>query len=272
MKLTRNSLVGTPQIFPVTKFTYTTLHKRLQELAFLNRGARITITDERTGDSDSFQYEQGIIEYVKHLNRSSEPAHEDILYFSGQQEGVEVEIAIQYSSEYTENVHTYVNNINTHEGGTHLTGFKAALTRTLNDYARKNGLLKKELDTLSGEDGNDNLFGVDGNDTLYGGAGNDFLGGEAADDSLNGAAGVDILVGGAGNDVMTGGTELDFFVIALADGAGNDTITDYENGIDVVDLDGITVSGGLGTTLVTFSNGAQLLASGGHTWEANDFV
>ncbi|MCA9235176.1 MAG: DNA gyrase subunit B, partial [Planctomycetales bacterium] len=139
---TKTTFKPDPQIFPNTKFVYATLVKRLQELAFLNRGVKISIRDARNGESETFQYEQGIIEYVNWLNRASEPVHPDVLYLEGDQEGVTVEIALQYSGEYTENVHTYVNNINTHEGGTHLSGFRAALTRSLNAYGKKEGLFK----------------------------------------------------------------------------------------------------------------------------------
>ena len=155
---TKTTFKPDPQIFPVTKYSYSTLHKRLQELAFLNKGARITITDDRSDDSETFEYEQGIIEYVKHLNRSSEPAHEDILYFAGQQDGVEVEVAIQYSGEFTENVHTYVNNINTHEGGTHLSGFRTAITRTINNYGKKEKIFKDLVP--SGDDFREGLTAV----------------------------------------------------------------------------------------------------------------
>ena len=129
-------------IFPNTKFVYNTLHRRLQELAFLNRGVKIVFRDERTGDGETFQYERGILEFVEHLNRASEPVHPDIIYIAGEYEGVGVEVAMQYSSEYTENVHSYVNNINTTEGGTHVSGFRAALTRTLNNYGKKENLFK----------------------------------------------------------------------------------------------------------------------------------
>ena len=139
---TKTTFKPDPQIFQTTKYSYATLQKRLQELAFLNRGVRITITDGRTSDSDSFQYEDGIREFVTHLNRASDAVHADVLYVNGEAEGVSLELAVQYSGEYTENVHTYVNNINTHEGGTHLSGFRAALTRTLNNYGKKEGLFK----------------------------------------------------------------------------------------------------------------------------------
>lgn len=155
---TKTTFKADPQIFPVTKFVYATLVKRLQELAFLNRGVRITLTDGRTNESESFQYEDGIREYIVHLNRASEQVHPEVLYFRGEQDGVELEVALQYSGEYTENVHTYVNNINTHEGGTHLSGFRAALTRTLNNYGKKEGTFK-DL-TPTGEDFREGLTAV----------------------------------------------------------------------------------------------------------------
>ncbi len=129
-------------IFANTKFVYNTLHRRLQELAFLNRGVKIVFHDERTGDGDSFCYERGIVEFVEYLNRASEPIHPDIIHIEGEYERIGLEIAMQYSGEYTENVHSYVNNINTIEGGTHVSGFRAALTRTLNAYGKKENLFK----------------------------------------------------------------------------------------------------------------------------------
>ena len=155
---TKTTFKPDPQIFQVTKYSYSTLLKRLQELAFLNRGVRITLTDARTGESESFQYEEGILEFVKHLNRASDVVHPEVLYVSGEAEGVSLEIAVQYSGEYTENVHTYVNNINTTEGGTHLSGFRSALTRTLNTYGKKENLFK-DL-TPSGEDVREGLTAV----------------------------------------------------------------------------------------------------------------
>ncbi len=131
-----------PLIFSATKFVYNTLHRRLQELAFLNRGVKIVFRDERTNDGDTFQYDRGILEFVEYLNRASEPLHPDIIYITGETDGVGFEIAMQYSSEYTENVHSYVNNINTTEGGTHVSGFRAALTRSLNNYGKKENLFK----------------------------------------------------------------------------------------------------------------------------------
>jgi len=130
------------QIFPNTNFQYNILYKRLQELAFLNRGVKIVFRDQRTGDGETFHYERGILEFVEHLNRASEPAHEDIIYISGEYDGIGLEIAMQYSAEFTENVHSYVNNICTTEGGTHVSGFRAALTRSLNAYGKKANLYK----------------------------------------------------------------------------------------------------------------------------------
>ena len=139
------------QIFPVTKFEYSILHKRLQELAFLNSGVRMHFKDARTGDSDEFYYERGIIEYVEHLNRASDPIHSSVIYVTGESDSVGYEVALQYTTDIKENVHSYANNINTHEGGTHISGFRSALTRTLNSYAKANKLLPNNL-TVSGED------------------------------------------------------------------------------------------------------------------------
>ncbi|QDT67107.1 DNA gyrase subunit B [Planctomycetes bacterium MalM25] len=155
---TKTTFKADPQIFQVTKYSYATLLKRLQELAFLNKGVRITITDGRSNESETFQYEDGIIEFVRHLNRASDVVHQEVLHLSGEAEGVELEVAVQYSGEFTENVHTYVNNISTHEGGTHLSGFRAALTRTLNNYGKKEGLFKDI--TPTGEDFREGLTAV----------------------------------------------------------------------------------------------------------------
>ena len=130
------------QIFQTTKFVYDTLHKRLQELAFLNRGVRIKVFDERINDGEEFCYERGIVEFVEHLNRASESLHKEVIYFEGNSDGVSLEVAVQYTGEYTENVHSYVNNIHTIEGGTHVAGFRAAMTRTLNSYGEKQNMFK----------------------------------------------------------------------------------------------------------------------------------
>ncbi len=155
---TKTTFKPDPTIFPVTKFTYATLLKRLQELAFLNGGVGISITDARSGESESFRYDDGIRQFVTHLNRASEPAHADVLYMDAELEGVSLEIALQYSGEYTENVHSYVNNINTTEGGTHLSGFRSALTRTLNAYGKKENMFKDLVPT--GDDVREGLTAV----------------------------------------------------------------------------------------------------------------
>ncbi len=155
---TKTTFKPDPKIFPVTKFAYATLVKRIQELAFLNQGVRITIADERTGEHESFQYNDGLRQYIEYLNRASEPVHADILHVKGESEGVSVEVALQYSTEYTENVHSYVNNINTTEGGTHLTGFRTALTRSINNYGKNSGIFKDLVPT--GEDFREGLTAV----------------------------------------------------------------------------------------------------------------
>jgi DNA gyrase subunit B len=155
---TKTTFKPDSQIFGTQKFVYNTLYKRLQELAFLNRGVRITFTDQRTEEGDSFQYKRGIIEFVAHLNRATEPLHAEVVYIAGDYDGVGLEVALQYSSEYTENVHSYVNNIATTEGGTHLSGFRTALTRTLNSYGKKENLFKDLAPT--GEDFREGLTAV----------------------------------------------------------------------------------------------------------------
>ena len=130
------------EIFNVTRFEYKTLEKRLQELAFLNRGLNITLTDERTEKEVKFCYEGGIVEFVSYLNSSANVLHDDVISLTQEQDGVQVELALQYNDSYTETIQSYVNNINTIEGGTHLSGFRNALTRSLNTYGKKVGLLK----------------------------------------------------------------------------------------------------------------------------------
>jgi DNA gyrase subunit B len=155
---TKTTFKPDSQIFGTQKFVYNTLYKRLQELAFLNRGVRITFNDQRTEEGDSFQYKRGIIEFVAHLNRATEPLHAEVVYIAGDYDGIGLEVALQYSSEYTENVHSYVNNIATTEGGTHLSGFRTALTRTLNAYGKKENLFKDLAPT--GEDFREGLTAV----------------------------------------------------------------------------------------------------------------
>jgi DNA gyrase subunit B len=138
------------QIFSTTKFSYDTLAKRLQELAFLNSGVRIKVKDDRANLTDEFYYERGIEEFVEHLNRASDVVHKDVIMIQGTIEDFGYSIALQYSEEYTENLQSYCNNINTPGGGTHVSGFRAALTRTLNAYGKKENLFK-EL-TPTGDD------------------------------------------------------------------------------------------------------------------------
>jgi DNA gyrase subunit B len=156
---TRTTFKPDGQIFPITKFEFNVLNKRLQELAFLNSGVRIIFKDARTGDGEEYFYERGIIEYVEYINRSSDPIHDDVIYTQGEQDDVGFEIALQYTTDLSENVHSYVNNINTHEGGTHVSGFRAALTRSINNYAKKNNLFPKNLN-ITGEDFREGLTAI----------------------------------------------------------------------------------------------------------------
>jgi DNA gyrase subunit B len=143
-----------PEIFPEIRYDFDILATRLREMAFLNRGLRITITDEREDSKayEEFAYKGGINEFVEYLRGNRKPLHAKPIYIEASREEADIELAMQYDDGYNDNTFTFVNNINTHEGGTHLTGFKAALTRTLNDYGRKNNILKKDEDTLSGDD------------------------------------------------------------------------------------------------------------------------
>ncbi|WP_404310287.1 DNA gyrase subunit B [Neorhodopirellula lusitana] len=146
------------QIFSTTKYSFDVLQKRLQELAFLNSGVRIKFLDERNGEGGDYKYDRGIIEFVEHLNRASDAIHSDVINFVGHREGVEYDIAMQYSSEFTETVQSYVNNIHTIEGGTHVSGFRSALTRMLNNYGKKEGLFKAT--TPTGDDFREGLTAV----------------------------------------------------------------------------------------------------------------
>src|SRR4051812_7562183 len=143
-----------PEIFTVLEFHYSTLADRLRQLAFLNKGISITIKDEREDQKkqETFFAKGGLVEFVQWLNRNKKPLHAKPIAFSAAKDDVEVDLALQYEDGYNENTFTFVNNINTHEGGTHLTGFKSALTRTINDVAKRRDFLKKEGFTLSGED------------------------------------------------------------------------------------------------------------------------
>ena len=144
-------------IFETTKYQFDILAKRMQDLAFLNRGITIKITDERSDQKESYCYKDGIIDFVRHLNRASDVLHQDIFYIEGNEsieEGNDIgyEIAMQYTNDYTEHLHSYVNNIHTHEGGTHETGFRKALTRVLNAYGLKEKILKDNKEVPTGDD------------------------------------------------------------------------------------------------------------------------
>ena len=149
---TRVHFTPDPEIFTVTAYNFDTLKHRLRALAFLNQGITITLTDKRDGRRDTYFYEGGIRSFVQHLNRKKEVINPEPIYFNGTKDENVVEIAMQYNDSYTENIYSFVNNINTEEGGTHLAGFKIALTRAANDFARKQGILKTNDGNLSGED------------------------------------------------------------------------------------------------------------------------
>jgi DNA gyrase subunit B len=135
-----------------TGFQWDILSARLRELAFLNRGARIILKEDATGREEIFQYEGGILEFVQHLNKNKAPMHPDVIYFEREKEDVTVEIAMQYSDAYNETIFAFANNINTIEGGTHLSGFRSALTRTVNAYAKTNRLIKDDKQAMGGDD------------------------------------------------------------------------------------------------------------------------
>ena len=144
-----------PKIFDTTIFDYETLKVRIRELAFLNRGLRITLRDDRDEEDttgDTFMYEGGISEYVKFINQNKTPIHEDIIHLEGSEDNVFFEVALQYNDGYSDNIYSFVNNINTHDGGTHEEGVRRALTRVINNYARKANLLKEKDESLSGDD------------------------------------------------------------------------------------------------------------------------
>ena len=150
------------EIFTETRvYDYDTLAQRLRELAFLNRGIKITLEDKREeGKQNEYYYEGGIKSYVEHLNRTKEVLHEEAIFMEGEREGIQVEVSLQYNDGYTSNIYSFANNISTHEGGTHESGFKTALTRVINDYARKNGLAKEVDANLSGEDVREGLTAI----------------------------------------------------------------------------------------------------------------
>lgn len=149
-----------PEIFEVTDFSYDVLSQRLREFAFLNKGLRITILDERVEKKQEFIYTGGIVSFVEHINKNKTPLHPKPIYIYGEKDGVSAEVALQYNDTYAETIFTFANNINTREGGTHLAGFKSALTRTANSYASSSGILKNGKDTLSGDDIREGLTAV----------------------------------------------------------------------------------------------------------------
>ena len=149
-----------PEIFEELIFSFDILKQRLRELAFLNRGLTINLIDERTGDTKEYMFEGGIVSFVEHLNKAKDVLHPTPIFINGVKDGTVVEVALQYNDSYIENIFSFVNNINTQEGGTHLSGFKSALTRTINDYARKANVLKEADDNLSGEDTREGLTAI----------------------------------------------------------------------------------------------------------------
>ena len=159
---TKVSFLPDKEIFEETVYDYDTLKVRLRETAFLTKNLKITLRDDRDEDKKekTFHYEGGIKEFVTYLNRSNVALYEQVIYCEGKRDGVLVEVAMQHNDSYTENIYSFVNNINTPEGGTHLTGFKNALTKTFNDYARKNKLLKDSEPALSGEDIREGLTAI----------------------------------------------------------------------------------------------------------------
>lgn len=147
-------------IFDTIEFNYTTVKHRMRELAFLNKGIKIILEDKRNKISNEFHYEGGIKQFVEFLNNKKEALHEDIIYAEGNKDKVMVEIAMQYTDSYNENIFSFVNNINTIEGGTHLVGFKTALTRVINDYAKKANLIKENDVAITGEDIREGLTAI----------------------------------------------------------------------------------------------------------------
>ena len=151
-----------PEIFETTVFDFATLEHRLREMAFLNKGIKIIFKDEREGQkkNETYHYEGGIKEFVQFINESKDPIHPDIIYFEVIKENCELEVAMQYTQSYSELVLGYANNINTTDGGTHIVGFKSALTRVFNDYGKKNKILKDSDDALTGEDVREGLTAI----------------------------------------------------------------------------------------------------------------
>ena len=148
------------QIFPATQYNWDILANRLRELAFLNRGVEITLKQEDPAREETYRYKGGIVEFVDHLNRSKNVLHPKVIFLEGEKDRVQVEIALQYCDAYNESIYSYTNNINTIEGGTHLSGFRSALTRTVNAYGKANKLFKNDGDTMGGDDAREGLTAV----------------------------------------------------------------------------------------------------------------
>ncbi|MBI5055436.1 MAG: DNA topoisomerase (ATP-hydrolyzing) subunit B [Nitrospirae bacterium] len=148
------------KVFDTTDFHYDTLVNRFRELAFLNKGLSITISDERTNKKETFFYEGGVVSFVEHLNKSKTALHPKPIYIAKEKDGISVEVALQYNDSYTETLYSFANNINTREGGSHLAGFKSALTRTANSYAVSSGLIKGEKESITGDDIREGLTAV----------------------------------------------------------------------------------------------------------------
>ena len=150
-----------PEIFTeTTEFDYKILQERIRQLAFLNKGIRIILSDERTGQSDSYYYVGGLKEYVEFLNKGKNPVHPSIVYSDGDEAGIEVEVAAQYNDGYMPNIYSFCNNINTQEGGTHEEGFRLALTKIINNYARNNKFLKDNDENLTADDVKEGLTAI----------------------------------------------------------------------------------------------------------------
>ena len=148
------------QIFESTELNYETLSGRMREFAFLNKGLKVSISEQKTNQTNTYKFDGGIVEYVQFINRSKACLHEKPVYIFVERDGLSVEMGMQYTDSYSENIHSFANNINTVEGGTHLVGFRAALTRTINDYAKKYGYLKGNGEGLSGEDVREGLTAI----------------------------------------------------------------------------------------------------------------
>ena len=149
-----------PEIFSVTEFSYKIIAERMRELAFLNKGIRITIKDERTNQGDDFKFSGGLVEFVKYLNAAKTPLDHKIIYLNSEKEGIEIEVAMQFTDGYQENILSFVNNIKTIEGGTHVSGFKTALTRTINNYIKNAKIAKADKVQLSGDDVREGLTAI----------------------------------------------------------------------------------------------------------------